>query len=394
MTSYSAGPIVGGVLALVMAALVAYLASAGDSVYGLYLAALLAFAILGPLLIANVVLAVIYLRRGVPGRVHAWMWGPSLAVLAALALVDGVHTHGEKVFAAEHPDIREVHVNLSGRSRWLETGSGVQELPGEKAERFLVFTRYAGTGTVQPYDGARLAPEFTAMQVYLGPPGEAAPTALPVVSAPFAFPEVGTFINNLSFKGGEAAVVEYWYYHYPDRVEVAPAVNLSGSQAMDLWGASVPLVDFHIANLGARAIARLEIDGQAIALGDTAFAPESAAGFGCSRRNYEAHAVNRLAGPLKIRWQLAGADPAWQEAVVTVPKFRSGQSPRGRIHSTSVDLYFLAGGNVVAERSQYIDLPGGRVAIRTTGPAVPLPDNPPCGLAPDRYSDDAAIIRD
>jgi len=390
MKRYIAGPIVGIAAAIVMAWLAKMLLS--DSQSGAYGVALIFIvvttAVLAPLLLGNLVLSIRYLHRNAPGRTFAWMWLPPLAVLVALCVVDGV----KRSIEAAHPNIREVHVNLTGRNLWLDPEGAAnstdraEEMPGNTPEKFVQSTRhysnqYEKADKMTAYKVARLADSFHEMRVFYGQPEDTSPTIVPV-NQPTAFPEVKSFIK-YSEGRGEESVIEYLYYHYPDHVDVVPAFSMYYGQP----DTGVPLVEFHIANLGMRPIVRMEIDGQAIELGDEAFTPESAKDSACRNRNFAAYAVNHLNAPLKVRWQLAQANPAWHEANVVVPEFGSIKVPQGLIHSTSVDLYFQADGSVVAERSQFIELSQGGPAfsVRTTGPAVPLLRKPPCGYAPDRY---------
>lgn len=396
-----AGPVVGALAGALAGGLVVFLFTKGDDVSGLYIAALLGFFVLVPLLVLNLVLSMIYLRRRLPGHIFAWMWGPIVAVMCLVMLMDGLAEQKRQSDAAEHPAIREVHVNLSGRSIWFDPAGkggemrGTIAMRGEEPGIFAELTRYfSESDQMAIYAKARQVPAVSEMPVFHEPPAQGDPRVLPVVWRADAFPAVDSFMKHLSFQAGEASVIVYWYFHYADRVEVAPVIDLAGSQAMDLWGRGTPVVDFHIANLGGLPIARLEIDGAAVALGGAAFESEQAVDYQCSRRNYAAYAVNRLQGPLKIRWQWAQANPAWQETVVDVPSFRSSQLPRGRIRSTSIELYFLPDGSVVAERSQVRDLARGEMIIHTTGPSRPLASPPPCGYASDRFDDSVKVIRD
>lgn len=396
-----AGPLVGSLAGVVAGGLIIFLFTRGDNVGGVYVAVLLGVFVLAPLLVLNLVLSVIYLRRGVPGRTFGWMWGPIVAVLCLIVLIDGIAEQKRRRDETEHPVIREVHVNLSGQRLVFDpAGKGGEPrgeivLPGDPPGALVKMSRYFGEDDqLAIYDKARLVPSFKQMAVFSEPPAKGAPQIQPAVWRADAFPDVASFMKHLSFQGGEASVIVYWFFHYPDRVDVAPAIDLAGSQSMDLWGKGLAVVDFHIANLGRLPIARLEIDGATLTLGSEAFAPEDAAGNGCSSRNYAAYAVNRLQAPLKVRWQWAQANPAWQEALVEVPPFHGGPLPRGRLRSTSIELYFQADGSVVAERSQVRDLPRDEMSIHTTGPARPLASAPPCGYAPDRYGESVKVIRD
>lgn len=398
-----AGPIVGGLAGAVAFGLVLLLLSDSGSVGAVYLAAMVGFLVVAPLLAINLVLSVIYLRRNVPGRAFGWMWGPILAVVGLVTVIDSVKEHSRQHSETDHPVIRERHVNLSGLAIWFDPVGKSGEprdsvtLPAYPTGSVVELSRYFGSDdNVAIYAKARLNSAFrnSNMAVFRAPADKGPPTILPLNWRAEDFPDVSSFMRYLSFQGGESSVVMYAYFHYPDRVDVRPMIDLGGSQSMDLWGQDVPLVDFHIANLGRLPIARLEIDGATLSLGDAAFAPEQAEGFGCASRNYEAHAINRLLGPLKVRWQLAEANPAWHEAEVAVPAFRSATRLPGRPRSTSVDLYFQEDDSVAAERSQVRDTAQGVLSIRTTGPSRPLATTPACGYAPDRYSDQVKVIRD
>lgn len=397
-----AGPII-GVLAGAVAFGLVLLLFGDSSVGSLYISAIGGIVVLAPLLLINLLLSVVYLRRNVPAQTFAWMWGPILAAYGLVVVINGVQEHGRKSDEANHPVIRERHVNLTGRAIWFDpVGKNgdprdSMSLAADPAGKVLALSRYFGNDdSVSVYAKARLNPQFrnANMPVFFAPADQGAPTMLPLNWRPEDFPEVSTFMRHLSFQGGESSVVIYAYFYYPDRVDIRPMIDLAGSQSMDLWGQDVPVIDFHIANLGRLPIARLEIDGATLSLGDSAFEPEKSDGFGCASRNYEAHAINRLQAPLKVRWQLAEANPAWHEAEVAVPAFRSTARLPGQLHSTSVDLYFQADGSVVAERSQVRDSGRGAMSIRTTGPSRPLASPPPCGYAPDRYTDEAKVIRD
>jgi hypothetical protein len=403
------GIAIGGVVSLVMLGVLIVLATRGEnSVYHFYFAAMVGMWVLAPLLVANVVVTLIYLYRRVSARTYLWMWVPPLTVLLGAVMVSGLMDMRSKAqedaFESAHPNVQEVHVNLSGRDLWLDPESAVNDsngaavMPAKQPERFIELTRYAknfyGEDRMLAYEGGRLAADFRELTVYFGPPASTAPSKLPVVVAA-PYPDVGLFVSKLSFRPlNNVSLLKHLYFHYADRVEVAPALSLSGSASMDLWGANLPVVDFHLANLAARPLARLEIDGQAVDLGEQAFQRESAEGGDCRSRNFEAHAINRLQGPLKVRWQFAQANPSWHEAQVNVPSFKSAQGPAGRVRSTSVDIYFQDDGSVVAERSQLIDRAAALLTVRSTGPAVALRQPPPCGMAADRFGDSVTRVQD
>lgn len=403
MKTYVAGPIVGFLSSMVMAGLLISYSHVGNSIGDLYAIILGAVVVLAPLLITNVLLSLFYLSRKAPGRTYIWMWAPSLTVLFGQAIVNTVQVEQKQAIEEAHPNIREVHVNLTGQDFWLDPDTatnstdGAAKIPGDAPEKFISFTRYYGNyygkeDKMTSYDGARLSDSFHNMRIFWGKPESTRPTILPV-NRSTTFPDVKNLIEHMSFKGGESSVIQYGYYHYRDHIDVVPMVTLSGSQSMDLWGSGLPLIEFHIANLGNRALARLEIDGQTIDLGSDAFAPEHSDNMACTSRNFQTYATSHLSAPLKLRWQFAQANPEWHEASVAVPEFKPSTAPPSHIRTTSVDLYFQADGSVVAERSQIAESLRG-LTLRTTGPALPLQHKPPCGFAPDRYGSEVTILQD
>lgn len=388
------GAVAGGTAALLLGS---------DQDWGaVYVAAALGMFVLAPLLVANLVMTVLYVRQRAPGQVLGWMWLPLVVVASVAMSMHGLSGQARRANEAQYPSVREMHVNLSGRSIWFDPAGqgggprGRQAMPGDAPGVFTEVTRYFGDDDQMAiYKVARLAPSFRSMTVFVETPPSGATATLPVVWQAEAFPDVASFMRHLSFQGSEASVTEHWFFHYADRVEVVPALSLAGSQSMDLWGGPVPMVGFHIANLTHQQLARLEVDGATLGLGSEARAPEQAQGHGCTERNHAAYAINRLQAPLKLRWQWAQANPVWHEAMVEVPAFRERlDMPRGSPHLTSVTLYLQADGTVVAERSLLRGSPSGVMSLQTTGPTRPLAKTPPCGYAPDRYSEAVQVFRD
>ena len=91
MKPHSDGPLIGGLLALLMSVLLILAYANQDSAYALILIALIAMVTVGPLALANLVITVVYLRRAnVAGRTYALMWLPPLLVLSAPLVIEGV----------------------------------------------------------------------------------------------------------------------------------------------------------------------------------------------------------------------------------------------------------------------------------------------------------------
>lgn len=115
MKSHIAGPIVGGLMALVVAGVLLMFVTRGDSPETIYLGIMLAMFVVAPLLIVNVVLTDVYLWRKAPLRTYAAMWVPPLLALAILPVSESLDGMRRDAFDKEHPAIREMHVNLSGQ---------------------------------------------------------------------------------------------------------------------------------------------------------------------------------------------------------------------------------------------------------------------------------------
>lgn len=329
-----------------------------------------------------------------------------ISIEAAEASEDG------KAFYIANHHIHEVHINLSGKNIWLDPEITVNdskwspdnELRANQPEKFVSVDRYGkdyyghDRTLASTYSGARLAESFQRIPVYYAPPETNAPIMMPVVK-PSSYPDVSGFLDKfVTFTTGTpyaydaAAVTIYQYYYYADRVEVIPALNLAGSEKLALLKNKIPFVEVHISNLHVRSIARLEINGQAVSHGDSAWKPESLVG-GCASRNYDVELFESVDKPLKVRWQFAQPNPKWHEAIVVVPIFKSEKVSMGSVSSDSILFYFQKNGSVVAEREQVIELGNGQMAVRSVGPEAPLLSTPPCGRASDRWTDNVTKLR-
>ncbi len=198
-----------------------------------------------------------------------------------------------------------------------------------------------------------------------------------------------------AFAPGSASVA-YMYYHYPDRIDIAPTLDVFDGYGRRRPTAHVPLVYVYAHNLTALPIARLEIDGLTLQL-IASIKPASDEGSQCNIPH--AAAINRLAAPLKVRWQAAQAAPAWQAATVAVPSLAPFAPGAGSVREIAVHLYFLPDGSVSAQRAEDVDGPAGepepdltvggrfpyanRLRVSQIEPALKNP--PPCGDATKAY---------
>jgi hypothetical protein len=94
---------------------------------------------------------------------------------------------------------------------------------------------------------------------------------------------------------------------------------------------------------------------------------------------YGAPAINKLNAPLKVRWQFAQPNPAWQEATVAVPAFaKQSSATRNAVH-----LYFRADGTVAAQWEQMLTSTDGKPSVRFTDPSAQVTFPARCGTASD-----------
>lgn len=350
------------------------------------------------LLVTLLVLTVFSIRGREPSQIHAYAWLPSLLVLGGALIVVGIKEAQHDIFAKAHPDISEVHVNLSGRYTWVLNSD--EEMPVPQTQ-FAWVTRFSQNGLdkMQAYDGSRLAKSFTHAEVHMkdGPVNNtnvATPLVkLPVVQ-PSHYPDVTALIkaikagNDYGYTPTEAGLWEFQYFYYPDRIEVVPAITLSGSDRMALWGTDLPITGVHVENTLHKPIARIEIAGQALRIGQ---APLAIQDENCSRRNYVDYVFNRFDQPVKVRWQFLEPNPAWHEATVTVPAWTS-QAPQGwLIREDVVFLYFQADGSIAAQRQLEMMKHNAqgyeRIGVQTTPIQPALSATLMCGTALDRWDE-------
>lgn len=399
MTSRWLGFALGLALALVLSGTAVLVVYGQDLGYMLLLALACAALLALLVLLANVAVTVVYMRRQAPSIFFVWQWGPPGFVFVLLMMAIAIDELKIRNFEVAHPTVNEIHINMSGQTIHPATDRRTGPdavMPGQALGASTEVTRYqySDKPPLPAYDGVRISALFTTMQVHFGRPDapDAPDTSVPVIVAS-TYPDVSSVLSR-AHTSTEANTRIYLYHYYADRVEIAPSFMLSGSEAMGLWGRDTPLVEVHVVNLWDRPIARLEMDGAAVKPVRQGWGPDSAE-YQCGHRNYRTYAINRFQAPLKVRWQFAEPDARWHEAVVKVPSFRQPKAPPGGTADTmSVDLYFLPDGDVVAERSQVVRQAGDQLVLRTTGPAVPLRTTPPCGTARDRFSDAVCVSSD
>lgn len=373
-----------------------------------------------PLVILLVITWIVYLVRDrgqIPGRVNALLFVPTLLAILMYPLYDSIEKARRDGFNAAHPAIAEVHVNFAGRDLWVDTSpyastwsGGGPDMPmqASDAKRFAAFTRYpenmgiANHPGAAPfaYDGSRLRTDVT-QYVYpaaqpaaqdasqdVSPSPKPAASSAPLTRLPY--PNLKPLTSTLGHS--EASLLRYVYFHYPDHVDVAPVLGrLSGmSEQRYEETKQTGLVLFTVHNYTPGAIARLELNGQTLDIGDRAIASLAPLPALCA--DYPRPTGNALIDidqGLTVRWQTLDAPQVWREATLTVPGFESPKSVQGESTLMQVQLYFLPDGTVQGERFVRVQLPKGQMGLRTTGLPAQAAAYASCGSAYSAFNPQA-----
>ncbi len=325
-----------------------------------------------PLALLNLALTLYLRRRGAAGRrMLGWLWIAPLTGFVSLFAIAGIVAHVDATLARNHPPIGETHVNLSGRDRWLVRGNRTIHLAATPAAVTHIDRERNRTNIGDPmaeYEGQKLARGVTTIAVFSDDRQRTAPAVLPLVVAP------GPDLASIA-----PALLDWWepqlsytYYHYPDRVEVATSFYIRESTERPPT-AHVPLVEFVIHNLGSEQLARVEIDGQTLPIALTAPVDPKA----CDEL-YGRLGSNRLAAPLRVRWQAAQQAPVWRQATAVLPSFPPLQASQGTLKDNTVHLYFHEDGSVTAQRVQTLTLGDGKTGTRSTAPELTYTTSPAC----------------
>jgi hypothetical protein len=290
--------------------------------------------------------------------------------------------------------MHETHVNLSHQPLWLKwaghastsSGSG-PEMPIKPGQQ-VSFTLYPDVEGVEskafPYDGSRLR-EGAVTYLAFGPaPGHAEERAssgrdLPLVRLPY--PD----LRALTRYAPESELLVHQYFHYDDRVEVAPGLKWRMVWADDpLFAKAGALTMFHVSNRLAPAVARVEVNGQTLELASIS------TDIPCADMHAYQPAGLALVDPgqpLRVRWQTLDAPGRWREAPVAVPPLRA--PARGRdLQLPGVLLYFTSGGQVAVEHFRLLGLPGDQSGLLASGLPAGVPTSETCGSAESRFNMD------
>lgn len=392
-----AGPVVGVVLALVIVALSLMAITATG--YGMIAVAVFALWFGVPLLALLAGTSLYYLlRKPASGKVYAWMWLPSVAaacIVPVFLAIDGAH---QDAFNERYPAHREVHINLTGLTMQPDVAdqgsSGGDVMAGGPVASVMRLSRYPTYGAkyellVRPeqegyawlYGGEGLSSGATSIaRRYLGDSGDA---QTPVQRFPLSVTSTVPDLKDLQpLIGNSVSAIEYRFFHYPDHTEVGGAISLAASQSMELEKRPGVLVHVGPFNAGAQPIARVQINGQELSLGDSQVLlqdPYCRAG--------GAYVRLPVHGRWQLRWHAAQAPFAWHSTEVELPEFPSGENAAGRLASERVDLHFLPGAKVLVQRLQERRLANDQLAVRAT----PLSQQVPCHSATEGF--DPSVVR-
>lgn len=348
--------------------------------YGVVILILLAIVVGVPLCIALLVTWLTYRRRTsvpLPAKLHAAMFVPTFVALSVLPMGSAVQDTARKWFKEAHPDIRELHVNFSGRPLWLVLGSAQTDsgawpnmpLQSGTEAKFVSFTRHPQKDEIAearfPYVGSRLR-ESGHSYAYAEKDENGRPVAVrprPLVLRPY--PSLGWLPSDVR----ESKLLVYQYFHYYDHVDVAPGLTrLDSSELTALQARLGNVVSFYLSDQHSQGLARLEVNGQTLVLGVNG---EIILEEPCHRlTGFAGSALLDIEKPLTVRWQTLGDPSRWHEARVSVPAFHDTASPAVRAAVRNVRLYFLDNDAVAAEQLRTLSsLSGERRTITTGVPA-------------------------
>lgn len=395
--------IVGIILSIILAAGIASLAiTAITSSMGWGIIILVNTAIWfgGPLVCLILIVWLIYMVRDrgrVPVRVHALLFLPplfSLLIYPASLLIEQ-RQHDQ--FRAANPPISETHVNLSGKELQLDMEPYVSSnytrtqpsppLSENPSGRFMSFTRYPNSDYVAtgafPYEGRYLKDDSTEYNYRVNAEGVA--TSLPMNR--LDYPDLTPFFST---QGKDAAsMLTYIYFHYPDHVDVAPALQrlaLMTEAELD-EKKQEGLVLFRAQNYTSGAIVRLEINGQMLDIGERALKSLAPRPQPCSSYIQRVGiAFVDLNQPLNVRWQTLNEPQTWHSATVHIPDFRQAQPMPGQSTLLRAQLYFLPDGTVEGERFVEVRSSKDHLGIRATGMPTRAARYASCGSAYSGYN--------
>ncbi|WP_088562263.1 hypothetical protein [Arboricoccus pini] len=407
--SYAAGIVVSFLLAAWLALLGMIAVTQNDLGYGA-IGLILGVLYVGvPLALILLALWIAYLIRTggrVPARIHALMFLPTLLAIPIVPIGYDLKAARQERSDEAHPGVHETHVNMSGQTLGLigepdyGSGGGMPLLPADSPDRFTKLIRYpdrTDAGRDFPYDGTRLKEDVTQFNYkdvpYFSPPLPAhAP--LPLRRSPY--PDMARFLAGTGER--ESEILVHLYYHYPDHVDVAPAIaRFAASQEAAFWRKNMGgLILISVYNYLPASIARLEVNGQALDPGEYAVRAIPPSPAPCRETPTPmGGAFVDLGQTLTLRWQTIASPGRWQSAALAVPDFRHPLPREEQEAPIRLLLYIFPDGTAKAERYLEIADPHDDWAIRAIR-ATGLPESAQryaaCGSIYDRFDPDAVRL--
>jgi hypothetical protein len=287
--------------------------------------------------------------------------------------------------------ISETHINLSKGAIGVDTcweggycAQGVVKHEAKERNRFHKLTRWGPRPERFPYKNGRYDPiaiTYDGKPVILNDSIKYQDVAIQAYKKLTTNQQVA--VGDITY----SPEVDYLYYHYSDRVEVVPALSMSGSAEYELKNKINPFVHVTLFNLGKQSIARLEINGIAVNIGSDA-KPSDMDAQTCFRpSSHGGQLMTPLDQAWTVRWQYLSADPAWHQAIVPIHFVKTSDIKNGQFGEAKVFLYFMPDDKVGAERLQGI-WNGDKYKVRLSGLPKGMSFKPPCGTGKDFFIDD------
>ncbi len=272
-------------------------------------------------------------------------------------------------------------MNLTGRELRLDPLiGGHAPTDGTKPAHFVSFKREPADNRgdkMAAYRGVLLAPDFKSMPVIYGPSEQGEAVSVPVTVAPLPaawtpyLPELGPLL---------ADRLHHFYYHYPDHVEVASAIDWGDENTPEPDNGK-PATGVYLHNLSGGTVVRVEVNGETLAFYE---------GLSQLRGGDDCRIIRSSArlgedAKLKVRWQTAQLAGKWNEATASVPNFRTPHPASGTVVSTSVHLFLQPDGGVTVQRTQDYITPKQGKGVRESAALPAFKTAPACGTAAERY---------
>lgn len=346
--------------------------------YGVIGVAMAAMFICLPLALAHFGLWIFYaLKKPPPTWVHMAMFSPFVLVPALFFIADSADQSKLSITDGKFPPMPETHINLSGDNMLpdvmqLSIGHGKRShMTGDDFATFLHGVRYHSQsqmmkrndlkqGYLWLYESGHIAPTATTIRrefMLFDPAGELIEKYekhVPLIKN-MPYPDSTDLPRRLNSLAGQ---YQHIFFHYPDHTEVAPAlINFGQITREALYGQVSDFVEVVAYPLGLKYIARLQINGQEVSLGQySAPTPSEHPKFNpnASCKGIGGFARVPLPGDVHMRWHSNEQPFEWQERNVQVPAFSIGEPDPKTVTIQRLELYINPDGNVYVQRIQWL----------------------------------------